>query len=300
MGLINRWARLGSVAPRTATALARSAAGKWLAGVDLGAAPPAFARQTFRAWFERRRRPSSGGVRVLLWPDTFNNHFQPQTLIAATELLESAGFRVDIPKRPLCCGRPLYDWGFLDRAKGYLRRILTVLGEEIEAGTPIIGLEPACTSTFKDELLNLFPNDERARTLSGQFVYFADFVAARLDRFPVPRRGGAALVQAHCHHHAIIGFDQEQALFEHLGLEVERPPQGCCGMAGAFGMARETAPIARAIGERVLLPRVRALPAETIIIADGFSCREQISIHTNRPPAHISELLHARMTRENA
>jgi FAD/FMN-containing dehydrogenase/Fe-S oxidoreductase len=295
MGLIDRWARLSSVAPRTATALARSAPGKWLAGIHPDACPPAFARQTFRSWFERRSGTRAAGERVLLWPDTFNNHFQPHNLIAATQLLESAGFRVEIPNRPLCCGRPLYDWGFLDRARRYLDRILAVLEAEIHAGTPIVGLEPACTSTFKDELLNLFPGDDRARKLSGQFVYIADFIAARLDRFPDPKRGGAALVQPHCHHHAIIGFDSEQALLEELGLEIERPPQGCCGMAGAFGIARETAAVGRAIGERVLLPRVRELPRETIIIADGFSCREQISAHANRPPAHIAELLHARM-----
>ena len=158
--------------------------------------------------------------------------------------------------------------------------------------------EPACTSTFKDELLDLFPDDDRARRLSRQFVYFADFVAGRLDRFPAPKKGGAALVQAHCHHHAITGFDREQALLDHLGLEVERPPQGCCGMAGAFGMARETAEVGRVIGERVLLPRVRELPRETIIIADGFSCREQISSNSNGRPVHIAGLLHVRMMGE--
>ena len=295
MGLIDRWARLASIAPRAATALASSTPGKWIAGIDPRARPPAFARQTFRGWFQRRRRSSAPGERVLLWPDTFNNHFEPHNLIAATELLEGAGFRVDIPERRLCCGRPLYDWGFLDRAKHYLERILTVLGDETESGTPIVGLEPACTSTFKDELLNLFPDDDRARRLSRQFVYFADFIAGRLDRLPAPNKGGEALVQAHCHHHAIIGFDQEQALLDHLGLDVERPPQGCCGMAGAFGMARESAKVGRAIGERVLLPRVRELPRETIIIADGFSCREQISSNTDGRAVHIAGLLHARM-----
>ncbi len=138
-------------------------------------------------------------------------------------------------------------------------RILAATRSDLEAGTPILMLEPACASVFKDELLNLFPNREDARRLSRQTRYIADFVAQSVDRFPRFLKGGSALVQPHCHHHAVIGFGSELALFDHLGLDVERPPQGCCGMAGGFGMAIETFEVARAIGERVLLPRVREL-----------------------------------------
>jgi Fe-S oxidoreductase len=170
-----------------------------------------------------------------------------------------------------------------------------VLRDEIDRGTPIVVLEPACASAFKDELLNLYPERNEAKRLSAQVHYVADFIAERIDRFPKFLRGGSALVQPHCHHHAVIGFDREMELLHRLGLEIERPPQGCCGMAGAFGMANESFDVGRAIGERVLLPRVRELGEETIIVADGFSCREQIETHGGRHTMHIVELLRDRL-----
>jgi Fe-S oxidoreductase len=299
MGLIQLWAKLAEPFPAVANLLTQSKllspVAKAVAGIDRRATLPPFARQSFRRWFGKRKPAAATGERVLLWPDTFNNHFRPETAIAAVRLLEGAGFPVAIPPRPLCCGRPLYDWGFLDRAKRQFEEIFACLAGEIEAGTPIIGLEPACTSTFKDELPNLFPNRPEAKRLSQQVVYFADFVAAHADRFPEPRCGGKALVQVHCHHHAVIGFDAEKALLDRLGIDAERPPQGCCGMAGAYGVARETYEIGRKIGERVLLPRVRRLPPDALILADGFSCREQIERHGGRRTRHIAELLAERM-----
>ena len=299
LGLIDLWARLAEPVPRLANFAMRapgiSGLAKWLGGIDPAARLPPFAGQSFRRWFRSRGGGRANGERVLLWPDTFNNHFRPATAIAATRLLETAGFTVEIPERPLCCGRALYDWGFLDRAKKLWERTFQALREEIAAGIPIVGLEPACTSAFKDELPGLFGDRDEAKRLSGQTVHFADFVAAHLDRFPAPKRGGRALVQAHCHHHAVIGFDAELKLLDHLGLEVERPAQGCCGMAGAFGMAAETRALAGAIGERALLPRVRAAGAEVAILADGFSCREQIEQRGGRESLHIAELLAERM-----
>ena len=294
MGLIDRWARFASAAPSIANTLARTPLAKWAAGIHREARLPKFCSQTFRDWF-RDRPGTMGGERVLLWPDTFNDHFRPETLIAATQLLERAGFEAAIPREPLCCGRPLYDWGFLGKAKQRLERIFESLREDIASGTPIIVLEPACASVFRDEMLNLFPGRSEARRLSGQVHYVADFIAGRIEHFPNFLKGGAALVQPHCHHHSVIGFDKEQALLEQLGIDVERPPQGCCGMAGAFGMATETFEVGRAIGERVLLPRVREIEPQTVIVADGFSCREQIGMHSGRKTLHIIELLRERM-----
>ena len=294
MGLIDRWAEFASYAPAVVNAVGRTPIAKWIAGIERRAALPKFASCIFREWF-RDRTGGMGGDRVILWPDTFNNHFRPEALIAATQLLARAGFDVVIPSKPLCCGRPLYDWGFLDRAKQRLERIFEVLSEEIDAGTPIVVLEPACASVFKDELLNLFPDRHEAQRLSAQVHYVADFIARAVDRFPKFLTGGSALVQPHCHHHSVIGFDAEQVLLERLGMAIERPPQGCCGMAGAFGIAKETFDVARAIGERVLLPRVRELDDETVIVADGFSCREQIELHGDRRTLHIVELLRERM-----
>ena len=295
MGLIDRWARLASFAPSVTNAIANTRPAKWAAGVHCHARLPKFCSKTFRDWFRERGARTFGGDLVLLWPDTFNDHFRPETLIAATELLERAGFEVAIPSKPLCCGRPLYDWGFLERAKHRLERIFDVLRAEIDAGTPIVVLEPACASVFKDELLNLFAGSADAKRFSSHVEYIADFIVDRVDRFPMFLKGGSALVQPHCHHHAVIGFDKEATLLERLGLAVERPPQGCCGMAGAFGLAQETFEVGRAIGERVLLPRVREIDADTIVLADGFSCREQIEQNGGRRTMHIAELLRERM-----
>lgn len=265
---------------------------KWIAGMHRGRKIPRIATRSFRRQFNSRGGP---GERVMLWPDTFNNYLRPATAMAAARVLEAAGYEVVIPERQLCCGRPLYDWGYLDEAKTLWEKTFGVLADAIDDGTPIIGLEPACTSAFKDELVGLFPDREEAAKLARQVVQFGDFVATNFERFALGKQSGRALVQAHCHHHAVLGFDAELHLLQELGLEVERPPQGCCGMAGAFGFAVETHDVAVAIGERVLLPAVRNALADTLIIADGFSCREQIEQGTGRSTIHLAELLERRM-----
>jgi FAD/FMN-containing dehydrogenase/Fe-S oxidoreductase len=295
MSHIERWARLAEHAPWLANLGIRTpgiaAVSKWVGGVDQRRTMPAFAR-SFRKQFRANR---SGGDRVMLWADTFNNYFRPGTANAAARLLEAAGYEVVIPKDRLCCGRPLYDWGYLDEAKALWERSFKSLTETIASGIPIIGLEPACTAAFKDELVGLFPDRKEAMALSRQAIQFGDFVAENFDRFPAPKQGGSALVQAHCHHHAVIGFNTEMELLGRLGLDVERPPQGCCGMAGAFGFAVETYEVSQLIGERVLLPAVCEAPSDKLILADGFSCREQIEQGTGRATLHIAELLAERM-----
>jgi len=296
MAFLHRWARLAEFAPAVANFAMQSpgiaAISKWIAGIDQRRTMPRFAARSFRKQFQST---GASGEQVMLWPDTFNNYFRPQTGMAAARLLEAAGYDVVIPPRPLCCGRPLYDWGYLDAAKVLWEDVFDALRETIRSGIPIIGLEPACTSAFKDELIRLFPDREEAVKLSSLTIHITDFICQNFDRFPKPRRGGKALVQAHCHHHAVIGFKSELDLLEQLGLDVERPPQGCCGMAGAFGFACETHDVGAAIGERILLPAVRNASAETLVIADGFSCREQIEQHTGRKTIHMAELLEGRM-----
>ena len=296
MAHIHRWARLAEHAPWLANGIMRAPAlgtiAKWLGGIDQRRVMPRFADRSFRRQFRAQHGP---GEHVILWADTFNNYFRPGTALAAAQLLQAAGYEVAVPIRPLCCGRPLYDWGYLDEAAALWEEVFETLGEAIRSGLPIIGLEPACTSAFKDELLRLFPDRTEAQALSKQVVHITDFISANLERFPQPRSGGKVLVQAHCHHHAVIGFKSELDLLERLGMEVDRPPQGCCGMAGAFGFAVETHDIAEAIGERMLLPAVRKAPPSTLILADGFSCREQIEQGTGRKTLHIAELLHERM-----
>ncbi len=160
-GLIDNWARVASIAPGLANLATQlpivSSIAKVAAGVPQQRRIPAFAPQTFRVWFKKHTPTARGRKRVILWPDTFNNYFFPETAIAATEVLESAGCEVLIPKRHLCCGRPLYDYGFLGLAKNYLKRIFFDLGAEIERGTPLVVLEPSCCTVFRDELTGLFP-----------------------------------------------------------------------------------------------------------------------------------------------
>jgi Fe-S oxidoreductase len=261
---------------------------------------PQFARETFVEQWSGAARFSApdGGLkhaaartRVLLWPDTFNNYFLPQTALAAAEVLESAGYEVVLPKQTLCCGRPLYDWGFLGMAKRLLEETLTVLKPQLEEGLPIVGLEPSCVSVFRDELLNFFPRDEQAKKLARSAMTLSEFILREGDRFPIPQLRRKALVQAHCHHKAVMRFDAEETVLRKMGLDLEHPDSGCCGMAGAFGFQREHYDVAMRVGERVILPMVREASEDTLIIADGFSCREQIAQATGRHPLHLSEVL---------
>jgi FAD/FMN-containing dehydrogenase/Fe-S oxidoreductase len=301
MGRIHRWARLASHAPALANLMTQtpglSALAKWAGGIAPQRTMPAFARQSFVRWFRQSVRPNPGGQRVMLWPDTFTNYFRPGTAVAATRVLERLGFAVAIPRQALCCGRPLYDWGFLDEAKTLWRRTLTSLAEEIAAGTPIIGLEPACVSAFRDELVGLFPRDEAAQRLSRQTLFFTEFLDQHAKDAALPKIAERALVQVHCHHHAVIKPDAEKQVLERLGIDYEVMPSGCCGMAGAFGFEADKYDVSMQAAGRVLLPRVAAAPESTAILADGFSCREQIEQGTGRTTAHIAELIWRHMNR---
>ena len=289
MGQIERLARYASWVPGLANTFANTSWAKWAAGIAPQRSMPPFAKQSFRRWYRKRGHKGGNGRRIMLWPDTFNNYFKPQTAIAAAQLLESLGFNVVIPERPLCCGLPLYDWGYIDQAKGHWRRTLDTLRPEIESGTPVVGLEPACVSAFRDELVDLFPDNKLARRLSEQTLFLTEF----LDRneCALPRVGGSALVQLHCHHHAVIKPASEQKILERLGVDFEIMASGCCGMAGAFGFEEDKYEVSMAAGERVLLPKVRDAAEDTVILANGFSCREQIEQGAKRKAVHIAELL---------
>jgi FAD/FMN-containing dehydrogenase/Fe-S oxidoreductase len=291
MGLIYWWAGLASKAPGLANTL--MAMGKPFSGVARERKMPVFARKTFRELFAGRAKISAG-KRVLLWPDTFNNHFLPETALAAVDVLEHAGYRVEIPRKRLCCGRPLYDWGFLDRAKKQLTEILDTLGEQTsDEDIPIIGLEPSCVSVFRDELPNLFPNDARAQRISRSTLTLSEFLAA--ENVPLPTLKKKAIVQAHCHHKAVMRFDAEEMLLRKMGLDLTHPDSGCCGMAGAFGFEAKHYDLSMKLGERVILPLVRESGDDTLIIANGFSCREQIEQGTGRKTLHFAEVLRMAM-----
>jgi Fe-S oxidoreductase len=295
MGLIHRWSRVAGRVPWLANLMTQtpglSAAVKWGAGVAPARSMPRYAGQTFVQWFRQRRSPPAGGRRVVLWPDTFNNFFRVPTAIAATEVLEALGYQVVVPLQPVCCGRPLYDWGRLDAAKALWRRTFEVLRPELQAGTPVVGLEPACVSAFRDELPGLFPSDETARRLAASTSFLTEF----LDREGVATgdrlAGRRALVQMHCHQHAVLDTGAERRVLDRLGLDHEILASGCCGMAGAFGFEAAKYDVSMAAAERVLLPRIREAPEDALVIANGFSCREQIEQGTGRRTLHISQIL---------
>jgi Fe-S oxidoreductase len=226
---------------------------------------------------------------VILWPDTFTNYFHPETGRAALEVLEGAGFQVTVPQSHFCCGRPLYDFGMLDRAKEYLARIMQSLGSEIDAGVPIVVLEPSCASVFRDELRGLFPKDARAARLRDQTFLLSQFLRSR--GYQPPQLHRKVLLHGHCHHKALMTLTDEEALLRSMGVELNSPDSGCCGMAGSFGFERDKYQMSRAIGERVLLPAVREAAPETLIVSDGFSCREQIAQLAGRRAFHLAEIL---------
>jgi FAD/FMN-containing dehydrogenase/Fe-S oxidoreductase len=295
MGLIHRWARLASLAPGVVNLVTHlpvvGKALQALGGISTRRSMPSFAPETFTAWFRRRGPRNEGRPKVLLWPDTFNNHFHPQTAIAAVEVLEAAGFRVAIPGRPLCCGRPLYDFGMLGKAKDLWREVLDALRPEIEAGTPVVGLEPSCVAAFRDELVNLYPMDEDARRLSASTFILSEFLAEHAPDFRPPTLRRKAIVQKHCHHDHVMTFKDENEVLQKLGLDFEVMNWGCCGMAGSFGFEAEHYDVSVAVGERGLLPAVRGADDDTLIIADGFSCREQIAQCTDRQALHLAEVI---------
>jgi FAD/FMN-containing dehydrogenase/Fe-S oxidoreductase len=297
-GNIDIWARLASHVPglvnfTTQLPVLRDIA-KFVGGIPRQRAIPAFAAESFKAWFFGRDRGAGGrsdAPPVVLWPDTFNNYFLPDTAKAAVEVLEAAGFRVVVPKAHLCCGRPLYDHGMLDRAQRLLLHILDELSPEIEAGIPVVGLEPSCVTVFRDELVNLFPHDERAQALSGQTFLLSEFLEKYCGDFSLPRMGRKALLHGHCHHKALAKMTAEEAVLRRIGVEFQSPAPGCCGMAGAFGFERDKYDVSIAVGELELMPAVRRAPADWLIIADGFSCREQIAQGSVRRALHLAEVL---------
>jgi FAD/FMN-containing dehydrogenase/Fe-S oxidoreductase len=319
-GNIDRWAHLASHAPglanlTTQLPLLRDLS-KLIAGIPRERTIPAFAPETFKTWFARRnlgrmtshlRKEVGKGTasavpysaentralapEVLLWPDTFNNYFHPGTAKAAVEVLETAGFEVIVPKVNLCCGRPLYDHGMLDRAQSLLLQILDELSPEIEAGIPIVGLEPSCVAVFRDELLNLFPDDERAKALSRQTFLLSEFLETFAKNVPLPQLNRKALLHGHCHHKSLMKMTAEESVLHRLGVDFQSPAPGCCGMAGSFGFEPNKYDLSIAIGELELLPAVRQAPPDWLIIADGFSCREQIAQGTPRRALHLAEVL---------
>ncbi len=296
MGGLPWWGRVAARAPRLANAVSHAPwlapAGKRMMGLAEEREAPRFARQTFRAWFEEQHRPAvpAERPRVMLWPDTFTNLFEPDVAKAALRILDAAGFAVELPPPGLCCGRPLYDFGMLGPAKRTLRRLLDAMSAPIALGIPVLVLEPSCASVLRDELHKLMPNDEHARRLRAQTVLLDELLAEH-DWKPPPV-GRRALVHGHCHQEALMGIGGERDLLARAEVDVEVLNAGCCGMAGSFGyVAGDQYEVSVRAGERVLLPAVRGASEDTLVVADGFSCRTQIKTGTGRRALHSAQVL---------
>jgi Fe-S oxidoreductase len=186
----------------------------------------------------------------------------------------------------------LYDFGFLDEARAYLLRILDEFEPQIMAGQPVVMLEPSCASVFRDELVNFFPKDERAVRLSRQTVMLSEMLTRSTNGWKPPRlEGRRVIVQGHCHQKALLTMKDEVALLRATGAAVELLDSGCCGMAGPFGFEAEKFSVSQTLAERVLLPAVRSAGADDLLVANGFSCREQIKQNTPRKAVHLAQVM---------
>jgi FAD/FMN-containing dehydrogenase/Fe-S oxidoreductase len=288
MGWLPLWLRAAARAPRLANAALRSrrtsAVLKRLGGIAPERALPPVAAEPFTRWLGRN--PGTGRP-VLLWPDTFTNYFDPAVGIAAVRVLRAAGFDPVLPGGSVCCGLTWVSTGQLSVARAVMRRTLRVLAPHLAAGTPVVGLEPSCLSALRTDLPELTGD---TRTAANTFT-LAGFLAAYAPQWTPPSVSRTAVAQVHCHQHATLGFTAETALLARAGVDTTTLAAGCCGLAGNFGFEREHYEVSRALAERTLLPAVRTAGADTLVIADGFSCRTQVAHGSDRTAVHLAEVL---------
>lgn len=294
LGWLPAWARVASRFPRLSNAFMQNplvgAVGKWMAGVDQRRALPAFADQTFRDWFHARSREvSSDAPVVALFVDTFTNYFSPSVGKAAVAVLEDAGYRVEITKEGLCCGLTWISTGQLDKAKSLLEKSANGLSEFVEGGIPVVGLEPSCTGVLRDDITELVAG-ETASKVASSVRTLAEVLSQTEGWIPPDMSDEHVVAQPHCHHHAVMGWDADERLLHSAGAGVERLG-GCCGLAGNFGVEKGHYEVSVAVGEHNLLPAVRKANDNATILADGFSCRTQLSDLTDRRGIHLAELL---------
>ncbi len=263
---------------------------------------PEFARQPFTHWFRHRQngnptpsQSSDARRKVVLFSDTFNNYNYPQVAIAATEVLEAAGFEVLLSGHK-CCGRPMISKGLVNKARRAAKDTVDCLAPFAEQGIPIVGLEPSCLLSVRDEYLYLLPGDPRVKTIAEHCYTFEEFIAKLADEgdLELDFRDEArhVLLHGHCHQKSLVGTNpSKRTLTLPPGFSVSEVDSGCCGMAGAFGYEVEHYDISMAMAERRLLPAVREQSEDTLIAVAGASCRQQIKHGTGRQPLHPAEIL---------
>ncbi|MDP9439789.1 MAG: heterodisulfide reductase-related iron-sulfur binding cluster, partial [Actinomycetota bacterium] len=294
MGLIMLHARIAQYAPRLANFVTHAPVLKdvvqKVGGITTQREMPPFAHQTFKAWVEGREARHPDGPPVVLFPDTFNSYLHPETAKAAYEVLEEAGYRVIVPQEALCCGRPLFDYGMLDTAKAFFGCLVEALAPCAREGIKVVGIEPSCVAAFRDELPNMMPHDEDAKRLTQNTLTLAEFLDQ--EGYEPPKLERKAILHGHCHQKSTVGMDAEHRLYEKMGLDFEALDSGCCGLAGSWGFEEDKYDLSMKIGERVLLPAAREAGTDTIIMADGFSCKTQIQQGgTDRRALHTAQVI---------
>jgi Fe-S oxidoreductase len=259
---------------------------------------PKFAAQTLQRWWRHRARPTNDSTTrgtVLLWPDTFTNYFHPHIGQAAVAVLEAAGWQVELPDEPVCCGLTWISTGQLDVARRRVRRTVQTLAPHVRDGGLVVGLEPSCTTVLRSDAAELLPGDPDVTRVKKHTVTLAELLTEHTDDWQPPRlpERVRALAQVHCHQHAVLGWDADRQLLEQAGVEVERLDSGCCGLAGNFGFTAGHGDVSEACAEKVLLPRLRSADSDTVVLADGFSCRTQIHDLDSggHEGIHLAELL---------
>ena len=288
--------RLGSSAPKLANLIASTPPAKmalqWL-GVDRRRPVPKLAGQTFDRWFRRRQSAVQTRGDVVLFDDTFTNFVHPEVGIAATRIIEALGYRVIRVENRACCGRPSISKGLLDDARDLASRNVSALLEYAGSGIPIVGTEPSCLLTLRDEY-PLLLRTEAAATVASQALLLDEWLAAELQREDAPGaftgRHGELVLHPHCHQKALSGFDQTLDVLRRAGYEPAAIDSGCCGMAGSFGFEAEHYEISSKMGELRLFPALRDA-AGTPVAITGVSCRQQIGHFTDREPRHVVEYL---------
>ncbi len=291
LGWLPRWARLATRAPALANAALRpkplAALAKRIGGIDRRQPLPRFAGESFRDWFAGH--PVAEGDPVLLWVDTWTNAFSPEVGRAAVEVLEAAGCSVRIPAEQVCCGLTWISTGQLDGARKQLRRSFDALAPALAEGLPVVGLEPSCTAVLRSDAVELMAGDERARQVQANTRTLAELLTERGWQ-PPALTGVEAVVQPHCHQHAVLGFAADSDLLTAAGARLQTLG-GCCGLAGNFGVEHGHYEVSVAVAEQALLPAVRGAGADTVVLADGFSCRTQLDQLSSRTGMHLAQLL---------
>ena len=297
IGMMPLWARLASIAPGLANFVISRRWVKKLIGIHPDRRVPPFAKHTFRGNWKGKQ--GIGETRVILWTDTFNNHFTPDVLDAAVAVLSHVDCTIEIPKDDICCGRPYYDFGMLDLAKRRLQILMDKMDPELQHDhTYIVGIEPSCVSVFRDELRNMFPDDPRAANLAKKTLTLSEFLTEHAPH-AIPKMDGKFVVHGHCHHKSAIGFEAEEQVLRATGAEVDILDSGCCGMAGSFGYETEKYPVSLTIANDRLLPAVEKMAAGEKLVANGFSCRSQLIDLSDKRPLTLPELLREGFDRQD-